>query len=130
MDEVLQFLADAKTFYIATVDGDQPRVRPFGVATIFEGKLYIVTGKVKPVSKQMAKNPKIEICAMRGGEWIRIEAKAIDDDRIEAREDVLKKAPGLARLYKADDGNMQVLYLKDVTATISSYTDAPKVIKF
>jgi uncharacterized pyridoxamine 5'-phosphate oxidase family protein len=130
MNEVLEFLKKAQTYYLATADGDQPRVRPFGTAEIFEGKLYIQTGKVKNVAKQIEKNPKIEICAMAEGNWIRIEATAVEDDRIEARQDMLNKNPMLQTMYKADDGNCVVYYLKDATATISSFTGAPKVIKF
>lgn len=130
MQEVYEFLKKAETYYLATTDGDQPRVRPFGTVNIFEGKLYIQTGKVKDVSKQMMKNPKIEICAMYEGKWIRIAATAVEDDRVEARQSMLDAYPTLQGMYKADDGNCQVFYLKDATSTISSFTEAPKVIKF
>ena len=130
MQEVYKFLKDAGTYYLGTVDGDQPRVRPFGTAHIFDGKLYIQTGKVKDVSKQMVKNPKIEICAMKGSEWIRIQADAITDDRIEAKESMLEAYPNLKNMYKADDNNTHVLYLKNAVATISSFGGEPKVIKF
>lgn len=130
MEEVYNFLKECGTYYLATVEGDQPRVRPFGTVDLFEGKLYIQTGKVKNVSKQLAANPKVEICAFNGRQWIRIEATAVDDDRIEAKQHMLDAYPGLQGMYKADDGNTQVLYLKDATATISSFTEPPKVIKF
>ena len=130
MQEVYEFLKKSGTYYLATVDGDQPRVRPFGTAHIFEDKLYIQTGKVKDVSKQMVKNPKIEICAMNGGEWIRIQALAIEDDRVEAKQSMLDAYPNLKNMYSATDDNTQVLYLKDATATISSFGGEPKVIKF
>jgi uncharacterized pyridoxamine 5'-phosphate oxidase family protein len=130
MQEVYEFLKKSGTYYLATMEGDQPRVRPFGTVDIFENKLYIQTGKVKPVSKQMAVNPKIEICAMLEGNWIRVAATAVEDDRNEARQHMLDAYPSLQGMYKADDGNCQVLYLKDATATISSFTGAPKVIKF
>lgn len=130
MEEVYKFLKECGTYYIATVEGDQPRVRPFGTVDLFEGKLYIQTGKVKNVSKQIAINPKIEICAFNGKQWIRVEATAVNDDRIEAKQHMLDAYPMLQAMYKADDGNTQVLYLKDATATISSFTEAPKVIKF
>ncbi len=130
MKEVYDFLKKAGTYYLATVEGDQPRVRPFGTVDIFEDKLYIQTGKVKPVSQQMMKNPKVEICAMSEGKWIRVAATAVEDDRNEARQHMLDAYPSLSGMYKADDGNCQVLYLKDATATISSFTDAPKIIKF
>jgi uncharacterized pyridoxamine 5'-phosphate oxidase family protein len=130
MQEVLEFLKKAGTYYLATVEGDQPRVRPFGTAEIFEGKLYIQTGKVKSVSKQMKANPKVEICAFTEGKWIRIAATAVEDDRVAARQHMLDAYPSLQGMYKADDGNCQVLYLKDATATIASFAGEPKVIKF
>lgn len=130
MQEVYDFLKKAGTYYLATVEGDQPRVRPFGTVDVFDGKLYIQTGKVKDVSKQMKANPKIEICAFNEGKWIRVAATAVNDDRLEALQHMLDAYPSLGGMYKADDGNCQVLWLKDATATISSFTDAPKVIKF
>ena len=130
MYEVYDFLKKCDTYYIATVEGNQPRVRPFGTVDIFEGKLYIQTGKVKNVSKQIQANPKIEICAFDGEKWIRIQATAVPDDRIEAKKHMLDAYPNLQGMYKADDDNTQVLYLKDATATISSFTEKPKVIKF
>jgi uncharacterized pyridoxamine 5'-phosphate oxidase family protein len=130
MQEVHDFLKKAGAYYIATVDGNRARVRPFGTAHIFDGKLYIQTGKVKDVSKQMAANPNIEICAMSEGRWIRISATAVEDERLEAKQSMLDAYPMLKDRYAADDGNCQVLYLKDATATISSFTDEPKVIKF
>jgi uncharacterized pyridoxamine 5'-phosphate oxidase family protein len=130
MKEVLDFLKSAGTYYLATVEGDQPRVRPFGTAHIFDNKLYIQTGKKKPVSQQMKKNPKVEICAMKGGEWIRIQATAVNDDRVEAKESMLEAYPNLKNMYSATDNNTQVLYLKNATATFASFTGAPKVVKF
>jgi uncharacterized pyridoxamine 5'-phosphate oxidase family protein len=130
MKEVLDFLKKAGTYYLATVEGDQPRVRPFGTAHIFDNKLYIQTGKKKPVAQQMKKNPKIEICAMSGGEWIRIQAIAVTDDRLAAKESMLEAYPNLKTMYSATDNNTNVLYLKDAVATISSFSGAPKVIKF
>jgi uncharacterized pyridoxamine 5'-phosphate oxidase family protein len=130
MQKVFEFLKKAGTYYLATTEGDQPRVRPFGTAHIFDGKLYIQTGKKKPCSQQMAKNPKIEICAMDGGTWIRIQAIAVQDDRLEAKESMLDAYPNLKNMYSATDNNTNVLYLKDATATIASFTGAPEVIKF
>jgi len=131
MNQVFEYLKNCGTFYLATIDGDQPRVRPFGAVDVFEGKLYIQTGNVKKVFTQMKKNPKIEISAMaKDGTWIRIEATAIQDDRMEARQHMLDANPALKPMYAADDGNCEVLYLKDATATISSFTEEPKVIKF
>jgi len=130
MQEVLDYLKEAGTYYLATIDGDRPRVRPFGTANIFNGKLYIQTGKSKPCSKQMAANPKIEISAMVGGTWIRIEATAVNDDSVEAKQSMLDSYPMLKDRYSAEDENTQVLYLKDAVATIASFEGAPKVIKF
>ncbi|MBR4744878.1 MAG: pyridoxamine 5'-phosphate oxidase family protein [Oscillospiraceae bacterium] len=130
MQEVYDFLKKAGTYYLATVEGDQPRVRPFGTVNIFEGKLYIQTGKVKPCSKQMLANPKIEICAFTGGEWVRIAAKAIEDDRVEAKESMLEAYPNLKAMYSATDDNTQVLYLRDAVATFSSFTAPPREVRF
>ena len=103
MEEIVKFLKKAETYYLATVEGDQPRVRPFGTAHIFEGKLYIQTGKKKDVSKQLHANPKAELCAFKGGEWIRVAGELVEDDRIEARESMLDAYPGLKKMYAADD---------------------------
>ncbi len=130
MDKVLKFLKDAETYYLATVEGDQPRVRPFGTAHVFEGKLYIQTGKVKDVSKQLHQNPKAEICAFKNGEWLRVSGKLIEDDRNEARQSMLDAYPNLQKMYKADDGNTEVFYFKDATAIFSSFTHEPEIIKF
>ena len=130
MEEVWKFLKDCGTYYLATMDEDQPRVRPFGTAEIFEGKLYIQTGKKKDVSKQIQKNPKVEICAFKDGKWIRITGKLIRDDRLEAKADMLEKNPGLKRMYSADDDNTEVLYFDNAEAVISSFTEEPIIIKF
>lgn len=131
MHEVYDFLKKCGTYYLATVDGNQPRVRPFGTINIFEEKLYIQTGKVKNVSKQIMTNPKIEICAVSGGEWIRVQAIAVEDDRVEAKQSMLDGYPELQALYSATDNNTQVFYLKDAVATIFSFlADTPKVIEF
>ena len=130
MQEVLDFLKNAGTYYLATADGDQPRVRPFGTAHIFDGKLYIQTGKSKPCSKQMVANPKIEICAMFEGSWIRIAATAVTDDRVEAKKSMLDAYPMLKDRYSAEDDNTHVLYLKDATAKIESFGGEPKEYHF
>lgn len=130
MDQVFKFLKDAETYYLATVEGDQPRVRPFGTAHVFEGKLYIQTGKVKDVSKQLHQNPKAEICAFKNGEWVRVSGKLIEDDRNEARQSMLDAYPSLQKMYKADDGNTEVFYFEEATAIFSSFTHEPEVIKF
>ena len=130
MQRVADFLKKAETYYLATVEGDQPRVRPFGTAHIFEGKLYIQTGKVKDVSKQLHANPKAEVCAFKDGKWLRVAGELVEDDRIEARQSMLDAYPSLQSMYKADDGNTEVFYFKDATATFSSFTDAPEVVKF
>ena len=130
MKRVEQFLKEAGTYYLATVEGDQPRVRPFGTAHIFEDKLYIQTGKVKDVSKQLHANPKAEICAFKDGEWLRVAGELIEDDRVEARQSMLDAYPSLQKMYKADDGNTEVFYFKNATATFSSFTHAPEAVKF
>ena len=130
MGQVAKFLKEADTYYLATVEGDQPRVRPFGTAHIFEGKLYIQTGKSKAVSKQIHTNPKVEICAFKGGEWLRVAGELVEDDRREARQSMLDAYPSLQKMYSADDGNTEVFYFKNATATFSSFTQEPKVVKF
>ena len=130
MESVHAFLKKCGVYYLATVEGDQPRVRPFGVAEIFEGKLYFLTGKRKEVSKQMMANPKIEISGTSGRDWIRIEALAVEDDRVEARQQILDAVPSLKGMYQADDGNCQVFYLKDATATFYSFGGTPTTVKF
>ena len=129
-ERVCQFLDEAQTYYLATMDGDQPRVRPFGTALVFEGKLYIQTGKVKAVSKQLAKNPKAEICAFHGGKWLRVAGELVNDDRREPKAAMLDKMPSLKAMYSADDDNTQVLYFRNATATFSSFGGAPEVIHF
>ena len=130
MQKVLDFLKKAETYYLATVEGDQPRVRPFGTIHEFEGKLYIQTGKVKDVSKQLHANPKAEICAFKDGQWLRIACELVEDDRREARVSMLDAYPSLQSMYSPDDGNTEVFYLKNATATFSSFTSAPETVKF
>ena len=129
MDEVVKFLKDAEVYYLATVEGDQPRVRPFGTAHIFEGKLYIQTGKVKDVSKQLHANPKSEICAFKDGQWLRVAGDLVEDDRLEARQSMLDAYPSLQKMYSADDGNTEVFYFKDAKATFSSFTSEPRTVE-
>ena len=130
LEKVTRFLKDAGTYYLATVEGDQPRVRPFGTAHIFEGKLYIQTGKKKEVSKQLKANPKAEICAFKGGKWIRVAGELIEDDRIEARISMLDAYPSLKKMYAADDGNTTVFYFQNAEAVITSFSQEPEVIHF
>ena len=130
MEKVLKFLKAAETYYLATVEGDQPRVRPFGTINEFEGKLYIQTGKVKAVSKQIHANPKAEICAFKDGEWLRVACELIEDERKEAKEAMLDAYPSLKGMYSADDDNTEVFYIKDAVATFSSFVKAPEVIEF
>ena len=130
MERVEKFLKEAGAYYLATMDGDQPRVRPFGTAHIFEGKLYIQTGKVKDVSKQIHKNPKVELCAFKDGEWVRVAGELVEDPRREAKVSMLEAYPSLQGMYSADDDNTEVFYLKNATATFSSFTKAPEVVSF
>ena len=131
MKEVYEFLKSCGTYYLATVDGDQPRVRPFGTIDIFEDKLYIQTGKVKDVSKQIQANNKVEICAFSAdGKWIRVSGKLIRDDRIEAKEHMLEQYPHLKAMYSAADDNTEVLYFEDATAVFSAFGAEPRTVKF
>lgn len=130
IEKVYQFLDEVHTYYLATVEGDQPRVRAFGTALLYDGKLYIQTGKVKPVSKQIASNPKVEICAFKGGKWLRIAGELVNDDNRDVKVAMLDKMPSLKPMYSADDDNMQMLYFRNATATFSSFTEEPEVIEF
>ena len=130
MEDAAAFLKEAGTYYLATDEGGQPRVRPFGTANIFEGKLYIQTGKRKPVSKQMHANPRIEICAFKDGTWLRIAAKAVEDDRRKARKSMLDAYPELRAMYDEDDGNTEVFCLEDAEAVSSSFTAPEERIAF
>ena len=130
MKRVLDFLKKAEIYYLATVDNDQPRVRPFGTINEFEGKLYIQTGKVKPTSHQLAANPKAEICAFTDGEWIRVECELVEDDRFEAKKSMLDAYPNLRGMYNENDGNTQVLYMHKAKATVTGFGKAPVVIEF
>ncbi len=130
MERICKFLKEANVYYLATVEGDQPRVRPFGTAHIFEGKLYIQTGKVKPVSKQLAANPKAEICAFKDGAWIRVAGELVEDDRVEAKKSMLDAYENLRSMYDENDDNTQVLYFKNGVATFCSFGAAPEVVEF
>ena len=130
MQRVCDFLKEAGVYYLATVEGDQPRVRPFGTAHIFQGRLYIQTGKVKPCAKQLMANPKAEICAFHKGTWVRIAAELKEDDRVEAKKSMLDAYPNLRGMYNENDGNTLVLYLENATATFSSFTGAPETVTF
>lgn len=130
MREIYEFLKKAETYYLATMDKDQPRVRPFGTIDIFEGKLYIQTGKVKEVLKQMKTNPKIEISAMCDGKWIRVAAEAVLDENVAAQEHMLSEYPSLKSMYKPGDGNTEVFFLKNGKAQICSFTEPTKEIEF
>lgn len=130
MKRVYDFLKSAETYYLATTEGDQPRVRPFGTINEFEGKLYIQTGKSKPVSEQIHKNPKAEICAFKDGTWLRVECILKEDDRREARKAMLDAYPDLRAMYNEDDGNTEVFALENATAVFYSFTTEPVIVTF
>lgn len=128
MEKVCQFLKEAGVYYLATVEGDQPRVRPFGTALIFEGKLYIQTGRAKPVSRQLAANPKAELCAFKDGMWLRVAGELAEDDRVAARAAMLNAYPDLRAMYDENDGNTQVLCFQNATATFASFSGVSETI--
>lgn len=130
MQEIVEFLKSAGTYFLSTADGDQPRVRPFGTAEVFEGRLYIQTGKSKDVSKQLQANPRAEICAFKDGVWLRVSGELVRDDRREAKVHMLDAYPELKGMYSADDDNTEVLYFKNGKATFSSFTAAPRSVEF
>ena len=129
LEKVLKFLDEAETYYLATLEGDQPRVRPFGTALVYKERLYIQTGKIKSVSQQLKDNPKAEICAFKNGKWIRITGELVEDGTREPKTLMLEKMPMLRRMYNEDDGNMQMLYFKNAKVTISSFTKAPETFE-
>lgn len=130
MKKVEQFLKEAGTYYLATVEDGQPRVRPFGTVNLFDNKLYIQTGKVKDVSRQIHANPKVEICAFKDGTWLRLSGILVEDDRREARKSMLDAYPELRRMYNEDDGNTEVFYFKNATAVFSSFTAPKEILTF
>ena len=132
MQEVQNYLKECGAFYIATVDGDQPRVRPFGVSEIINGRLYIMTGKVKDVFKQMDANGKFEICALKpsGSEWMRLSGILVNDDDLAVKTEFLERNPGLKGMYKPDDGNMAVLYITNATARFCYFSAPERVVNF
>ena len=130
MKRVLDFLKKASVYYLATVEGDQPRVRPFGTVNEFEGRLYIQTGRVKPTSHQLAINPKAELCAFYDGAWIRVACELVEDDRLEAKKSMLDAYPELRNMYDENDGNTQVFYMQNATATFSAFGKSPEVVEF
>ena len=132
MQEVQAYLKECGAFFIATADEDQPRVRPFGVSEIIDGRLYIMTGKVKRIYKQIAKNGKFEICALKpsGSEWMRLSGTLVNDETLSVKEEFLNRNEGLKSMYKADDGNMAVLYITNATACFSSFTEPDRMVSF
>ena len=130
MKRVYDFLKSAEVYYLATVEGDQPRVRPFGTVNIFEDKLYIQTGKVKPTSRQLAANPRAEICAFKDGAWLRVACELVEDDRLEAKKSMLDAYPNLRGMYDENDGNTQVFYMKGASATFAAFGKAPETVSF
>lgn len=130
MQEVYDFIKECGTYYLATVEGDQPRVRPFGTIDLFEGKLYIQTGKIKDVSKQIQVNGNVELCCFKDGKWLRVAGKLVRDDRREPKKHMLDNYPELRGMYSEDDGNTEALYFEDAVATFSSFAEAPRQVRF
>ena len=130
MKEVYDFLKECNVYYLATMDGNSPRVRPFGTIDIFEGKLYIQTGKVKDVSKQIYNNPNVELCAFSNGKWLRLSGELVPDERVEAKKHMLDSYPELRGMYNEEDNNTIVFYFKNAKAIFSSFGSEPKVIIF
>ena len=130
IERVCQFLDEAQTYFLATVEDDQPRVRPFGTALVYDGRFYIQTSKAKKVSKQIQSNPKVELCAFKDGTWLRLSGELVNDDNRDVKVAMLEKSPNLAQMYDADDDKMQMLYFRNATATFSSFTAEPEVIQF
>ena len=130
LEKVVRFLDETKAYYLATAEGDQPRVRPFGTVLLFNGKLYIQTGKVKEVSRQLHANPRAELCAFDGQTWLRVAAEAVWDDDVAAQEHMLEGYPNLRAMYTPGDGNSAVFYLKNAKAVFASFTAPPRTVTF
>ena len=130
MERVCNFLKEAGVYYLATTEGDQPRVRPFGTAHIFENRLYIQTGKIKPTSRQILANPKVELCAFHNGQWVRVAGELVEDDRLEAKKSMLDAYPSLRGMYHEQDGNTQVFYFKNAVATFCAFGAEPETVTF
>ena len=130
IQEVYDFLKKCRTYYLATADGDQAHVRPFGTVDIFDGRLTIQTGRSKDVAKQMMANPKVELCAFDGDRWLRVAASAMEDPRLEAQEHMLDAYPHLKARYQPGDGNTIIFALEQVTATFSSFTEPSRTLRF
>lgn len=133
MNEILEFLGNGATFYLATCDDGQPRVRPFGFAMCYEGKLYFCTGNKKDVYKQMKANPNIEVCAMNAkGEWLRLSGKAVLATSVQAEQEAFKVMPSLADVYPGKENNedFEVFYISEGVATVYSFTQAPRTVEF
>lgn len=130
VEEVCAFLKNAGVYYLATVEDGAPRVRPFGTVNLYDGKLYIQTGKKKSVADQLKANGRVEISAMVGDCWIRLAATAVLDPDIEAQRSMLAAYPSLAALYTPGDGNTEVYYLTDAKADICSFSAPERTITF
>lgn len=130
MEEVLEFLKKCGTYYLATVEGGQARVRPFGTIDLFDGRLTIQTGRKKDVARQIFANPRVELCAFDGERWLRLAAAAVEDPRIEPQVHMLEAYPSLQGMYQPGDGNTLIFALTEATATFSSFTEAPRTVTF
>jgi len=130
MNEVYEFIKKCGVYYLATIEDGKPKNRPFGTINIFEDKLYIQTGKSKNVSKQIQKNPNVEICCFDGDTWLRLNGELVRDDRVEAKESLLFNYPELRQMYSAEDADTEVLYFKNAEAVFASFSSAPRSVKF
>jgi len=131
LTKIYDFLHEAKRFFVATVDKDKPRVRPFGSYMIYDGKLYFSTADTKPFWRQIIENPNIEICACDGeGGWLRIEAKANPDRRKVVKEAMLRQNPRLQQIYEAHGKHVALFYITNATAAFENLKGEKEVFKF
>ena len=132
MQEVYDFIKNKcqSTYYIASCEGDQARVRPFGTVDIFDGQLTIQTGKVKDCYKQFKEFPKVEICAFNGGEWVRVAGTLVEVDTVEAKKHMLDEYESLRAIYDENDDNTAIFAITNATATFSSFTAEPHTVTF
>lgn len=119
MSQEAELLKAAGVYFVATTDGDQPKLRPFGVINEFDDKIYLATSNQKAVFAQFIANPKVQLSASLPDKWFRIEAKLVQDRRDVAKQSFLDNNERLKEIYEGDAfKNLEVFYLTDITTTV------------
>ncbi|QNU68595.1 pyridoxamine 5'-phosphate oxidase family protein [Ruminiclostridium herbifermentans] len=132
MDEVVKFLEENPVFYIATVDGDTPKVRPFGFFLKHQQKLYFGVGNQKETFKQLQKNPKFEISTTsKDNTWLRLSGNAVFETSEELLEKAFERNPNLKALYSKENGpRLELFYIENAKAEFLNFLGEHKVINF